>query len=118
MKQSDIIKAYKATETLAEIKNLPTDTFWNIFELRRALKPHVDFQEEREIAINEKYVPFADENGTITGQHYLDYLKDLNELANFEKDISFDKFDFTYTEDMGINIHLVENLAEFINFKK
>lgn len=119
MKQYQLIKAYKATEELSHNNKLPADVLWGIYKLRKLLSPHVDFQKEREEDLKKKYTEFADEEGNITGHHYTDYINDLVEIANIDKEIDLqEKIKLTIVDDLGISIEMMEDLEDFIEFTK
>ena len=114
MKQHKIIRAYKATEELDKIE-FSVDEQWQIYNLRKNLRPHVEFQQEREKAINEKYTQYADENSTITGQHYVDYIKEQQELNNMDVEYNYEPVVLKLKK--GINFKTIEALEDFVEFK-
>ena len=62
MKQSQIIKAYKILDKM-NTKVFPIKLVHDLFMLKRALEPHVDFQTEKEQEVYSKYNPVQTENG-------------------------------------------------------
>lgn len=114
MKLNKIIKAYKEMEKLASNKGLTDQTQWDIYQLRKALRSHYEFQQERENALVEKYREFADENGNITGKPYLNYLKELKDLM--EMDVEVDAYVIPTVPNVGIDFLVMEQLEDFINF--
>lgn len=116
MKQAKIIQAYKATEEISKNTNLSLDTLWTFYRLRKALLPHWEFQVEREEALKNKYSQYADENGTISGEPYKEYLNEFNELLNLDKDVEFEKVKLVLQEGMGITIQMMESLDDFVEF--
>lgn len=119
MKQYKLIRAYKATEELAHNNKLPANILWGIYQLRKTLSPHIEFQREREEDLKKKYAEFADEEGNISGKPSTDYINDLIEIANMEKEIDFpDKIQLTVVDDLGISVEMMEDLEDFIEFSK
>ena len=115
MKQYQIINAYKNLETLSENENLTDLDQWKLYKLRKTLRPHVDFQVERETAIREKYVPYANENGIIEGEHVQEYMNELQDLSQIEVEIE----EFTKPKikmAKGMTLKIVEPLEDFIEF--
>ena len=117
MKLNKIISAYEATEALANVSGLSKDDQWAIFKLRKSLRTHKDFKEEREEKIREKFIPYADSTGTLTGQPYSDYVKEVTELYNMEVDYKPDEETILPLVD-GINFKQMEALEDFVTFKK
>ena len=112
-----INNVYKTTEKLSEDKNLSDSVLWCLFKLRKDLRVHTDFYEERLQDIKNKYMSYADENGQIHGDISDQYMKDVNELDNMDKDISdITKYDISIKEFKGITVHDMESLEPFINF--
>ena len=116
MKQIKIIQAYKATEDLANITGFTIKDQWQIYTLRKALRPHVEFQQERENALATKYASFADDKGVITGQHYIDYMKDMAELN--QMDIKFENEPIKLTLAEGVTFKTIEALEGFVEFEQ
>ena len=114
MKQYEIISVYNATEELADNKNLTSKEQWALYNLRKDLRSHVEFQKEREQVITGKYAKFADENGKIYGENYQNYLKELEELNDM--DIEWDKEKIKLPLVDGINFKTIEALEDFIEF--
>jgi hypothetical protein len=114
MKQFDIIKAYKTLETLADNKNFNGKEQWDLYNLRKELRSHAEFQEEREKALYDKYISFADDKGQISGKPYADYLKDLEELNSMEIELDIDKLSIRFVD--GMSFKDAEPLEDFIEF--
>ena len=115
MKQVDIVKAYKDLEALSDIKDFHSEEQWALYSLRKELRSYVDFYEERMKAIADKYSEFADENGMITGQHYLDYTREKSDLDNMEIKEEIKKIELPIVD--GITFLTMEALDNFIIFK-
>lgn len=114
MKQSKIINAYKDMEQLATISSLTDQEQWQLYKLRKILRPHHEFQQERENAILEKYKPYADENGNIKGDILNEYIQEMNDLNNM--DVELEDFEKPSIPNRNINFLLMEKLEDFINF--
>lgn len=114
MKQSKIIAAFNATTQLSELEFSETEQ-WKIYKLRKFLRPHYDFQVEREQAIQQKYIDYIDEDGTIKGEEAKQFLKEINDIGDLEIELE----DFTKTElhvVKGVTFKLIEPLEDFIEF--
>ena len=115
MKQSKIMSAYCATNILANSHELSKDQHWDIFCLRRNLKPHVEFYNEQSEAIDQKYLKLADENGKVFGKDAIAYRRELEELDNMEKDLGeIRKIRIPMID--GINSAEMEAVEDFIEF--
>lgn len=114
MKQSTIIKAYSAAESIAENAKLNDINLWRLYKLRKALLPHHEFEMEREAAIRQKYVPLADDDGMISGETYKAFLKELNDLGDIEKEVEIERFKIPVAE--GMTIAQMEALDPFVEF--
>lgn len=113
MKQIDIINAYKQMDELASIQFSKEDQ-WKIYCLRKALRPHVEFQDEQDKKLAEKYTPYADENGNLTGEKFLEFMREKQELALLEQETP-EKIELPLLE--GINFKTIEALENLIEFK-
>ena len=117
MKQYKLIKAYKATETLSRNDKLPASTLWGLYNLRKKLFPHWEFQSEREEAMKKKYTQYADAEGNIRGEYYTDFVAELTELAEMDKDVEIgDKMKFVVKDDIGLTVDMMESLEDFVEF--
>jgi len=115
MKQSKIINLYKLMETLASVQDLSSDEQWDIYQLRKTLRPHFDFQLEREEALRDKYVPLADEEGNIPAEEAQKYFKEMEELGNLEIELpEIIKPKIRLVK--GISFLTAESLEDFIEF--
>ena len=116
MKQNKIMEAYHATESMADNNNISHEDQWKIYQARKAMRPHIEFYEERTKAIQSKYVEYADENGTISGEPFRNYQKDIAELLDMEKDMEDYKVPTVKLVD-GINFKTIEALEGLIEFE-
>lgn len=116
MKQSKIIKAYKDMEELAGNTNLTDSEQWDLYQLRKILRPHYEFQQEREAVIREKYVKDVDENGNLRGEKAKAFMKDFEDLGNMEADVA--EFKKPLIRNAGVNFKTMEALEDFIEFCK
>lgn len=116
MKQSKIIKAYKDMEELAGNTNLTDSEQWDLYQLRKILRPHYEFQQEREAVIRERYVKDVDENGNLRGEKAKAFMKDFEDLGNMEADVA--EFKKPLIRNAGVNFKTMEALEDFIEFCK
>lgn len=114
VKQSEIIKAYNAASAISESAKLKDIDLWRLFNLRKTLLPHFEFQQEREDAIRQKYVPLADENGMLTGDAYKDFLGNMKEVGELEQEINIMRFKIPTAE--GMTVPQMEALDPFVEF--
>ena len=115
MKQYKIINAYKMLETLSDNENLTEFDQWSIYKIRKILRPHIEFQEEREQSIRDKYIPYADKDGIISGEHYVSFMQEMQKLAQMDVEIEpYIKPRIKLTK--GITYKTIEPLEEFIEF--
>jgi len=115
MKNSQIIKAYNTLETLSA-KKIPDKTQWYIFQLRKSLLPHVEFFNERVETLKDKYRPFADNQGNLTGEKSTEFAQEIDDLNNMEKELEINKFTLELTGETGITALEMEILDSFIDF--
>lgn len=119
MKQMKIMKAYQATEKIADKASLDEKTFWDLYRLRQTLRKNREYQEERESQIRKKYLPYADENGVIRGEMYSKYLDEMRALGELEVDLGeITRIDIPFSKDLGLSVHDAEALEEFVNFSQ
>lgn len=118
IKQSKLIMAYKATEKLADKPALDEQALWALYGIRRKLRPNAEYQSERENAIRQKYVPYANENGEISGQRYSEFLDELNAVGELDVDLGeITKIDIPFSKELGLTLHDIEALEDFVNFR-
>lgn len=113
MKQFKIINAYNNTEFLAKNDKLSEQELWDVFQLRKALLPHVEYQNEREEALKEKY---ADKivDGKLSGEPMENFIKDLTEINQLEKEVDIPKIQIHLRE--GFTVLQMEALEDFVEF--
>lgn len=115
MKQSKIINSYKVMESLADIQDLSEQEQWAIYQLRKMLRSHFEFQLEREEALREKYREFADEAGHLKGEKADEYINSLNDIGNMDIELKeFEKPKIRLVK--GITFMTAESLEDFIEF--
>lgn len=115
MKLRDIINAFKTTEQLAEIKGLTNNDQWEVYKVRKNLRTHIDFMNERLSALQAKYREFADENGVLNGDKAIEYNKELEELNNMEIDMNDYDIPVVHMAE-GITFKIMEPLENIIEF--
>jgi len=113
-----INEVYNVTEKLSENKELSDSVLWCLYKLRKDLRIHIDFYKEREQDIKNKYMSYVDENGQIHGETMSQYLNEIKELNNMDKDVSnISKYTINIKDIHGITIHDMESLESFIEFE-
>lgn len=115
MKQYKIINAYQILEKLSENENLTDFDQWEIYKLRKFLRPHFDFQSEREDSIRQKFKDDIDEQGNIHGEKAAAFLKDMQELSNMDIEIE-ERTKPQIKLVKGITCKIIEPLEDFIEF--
>ena len=115
MKQYQIIKVYNVLEDLAKLKDYHEDEQWALYNLRKQLRVHSDFQREREEAIKNKYSPYADKDGMLKGEKYIEFVAELEALNNMDINTEYQKIALPLVD--GINFLTIETLEDFIEFK-
>ena len=120
IKQSKIVKAYRALTTLGEI-NIPLRVSYQVFLLKKTLEPHYLFQVEKEKRTLEALGGIIDKDGTIrfkqtdaTGK-FKNMIKEIGDL-DVEVDFEPITFDINQLEDLRIKANDVECLDGFVNF--
>ena len=115
MKQYKIINAFKALETLSDNENLTDFDQWHIYKLRKLLRPHIEFQQEREAAIQEKYQQYADDKGMLKDEKAQEFMKELQTLTQL--DVEMEEFKKPQIKIVkGITCKIIEPLEDFIEF--
>lgn len=115
MKQYQILNAYKNIEKLSENENLTDLDQWKIYKLRKVLRPHIEFQEEREQTILEKYRPYANKDGMLEGEKMQEYVNEIQNILQLDVDVtSFVKPVIRLVK--GITCIQIEQLEDFIEF--
>ena len=113
MKQVNVVKGYYDLELLKD-KNFNAKDQWNIYNLRKTLLPHVEFQQEQEQKIAEKYQPKADKDGIIYGEDYISFIREKEDLDNIEIE-NIEKISLPLID--GIDFTIIEKLDNFVEFK-
>jgi len=116
MKQYEITEAYKAMDPLARVQGLTASEQWNLYLLRKELRKAAAFVVEREEMLQEKYKPYADSEGKLSGGKAEEYVKEINELRNVEVDTSGYPRPVIRMVD-GIPFTSVEALDELVEFQ-
>lgn len=115
MKQTNIMKAYKLLESLADNPDLNKMDQWKLYKLRTVLRPHYDFQVEQENIIRQKYIDQADESGNLSGEPARQYVDEINAIGDLEIDMGeFEKPMIKMVD--GITFKIMEPLEGFVEF--
>ena len=114
MKQSKIIEAFNASALLSECE-ISEKEQWELYKLRKILRSHYEFQQQREDAVREKYSSFTNDKGMISGEKAQEFLKDINAIGDLDVEIKeFEKPQITMVK--GITCKIIEPLEEFVDF--
>lgn len=115
MKQSKIIDAYNAIEMLSKNTELNEQEQWRLYQVRKLLRPHIEFQLEREDALKEKYKDYIDNEGKIAVEKAMEWNHDINKLMNMDVDINVtDKPIIRFVK--GVTCIVAEALDDFVEF--
>ena len=116
MKQVNIIIAYNTLELLADNETLKNNKSvqWDLYKLRKELRPHFEFQKEQEDIVREKFIKFAAEDGSLPNDKAQEFIKELNDIGNLDIEVDIQKIKVPMVE--GITFKLIEPLEEFIEF--
>ena len=119
MKQSKIIEAYKMLDSFSDNSTLSYSVLWDLYQLKKSLQIHMDFFNSQLELIRNKYISFADENGNISGEPYQNYLNDIAQLGDMDKDVSsILKPTIKLSEFPGITMKTMDAIGDFVNFEK
>lgn len=115
MKQYQISNAYQSIEKISDNENLTSIDQWKLYKLRKVLRPHIEFQEERKQAILKKFKPYANEDGVLEGEKMQEYVNEIQDMLNLDVEIeSFTKPTICLVK--GITCIQIEQLEDFIEF--
>ena len=115
MKLFKIINAFQTLEILSENEYLSEKELWEIYKLRKILKTHVEFEQEREGAIREKYLPLADAEGMLSPADAKAYTQEMQSVVNLDVEIEdYKKPEIKFVK--GMNCKITEPLEDFIEF--
>lgn len=114
MKQEKINSAYIALEKLSDNDELNEMEQWKIYNVRKALRPHVEFYDERRNQIKDKYMELSD-NGQLSGKPAQDYMADVQRLD--ELDVEIKEIDVPKIRLVrGIKCTTIEAVEGFVEF--
>ena len=114
MKQYKIIAAYNAAEKLSEFEITEKEQ-WEIYQLRKALRSHYDFQVEREEDLKKRYAKFADSQGNLDEEKANEVMQELNKIGNLDIELSEIRKPKIKLVS-GINCKMMETLEDFVEF--
>lgn len=114
MKLLDIVVAYKTTEALAGNTEFTPAEQWIIYKFRQAAKPHVEFYQEREQSLKDKYAEFADKEGNLSKDKSNEYVSELNEFLKLDVDFNYTKEQLSIVK--GVDFTIIERLDKFFEF--
>ncbi len=115
MKQSTIILAYKTLENLVDNEHFTKAEQWEFYKVRKALRPHFDFQIEQENKLRDKFMDFADKDGNLPSDKTIEFMQGLNEIGSLDVEVQeIDKPKIPMVE--GMTFKQIEPLEDFIEF--
>ena len=109
MKQGKIVRAYTELDKIKTRTDLPKETKLKLFEVRRKLRPFIDFQNEEQDALEKKYAKLPSNE-----EHYAAYLKELEEISNLEQLFECEEVEVPMWDD--VQIGMMEALDGFVKF--
>ena len=123
MKQSKIIKAYRAINKLYEQK-LPLTISHKLWMLRQKLTPTWEFQVDKEQDVIMRFNPIIGENGEVTFNSQEDamnckaeYEKTCKEIAELDVDLGdYEKIVLKLDDKLELSVEDIDALSEFIDF--
>ena len=118
MKQSKIIEAYHVLKNTAG-ESYPLPIAYALYNLRKSMEPHADFQIEQEKKLIEEFNGKPGANGLINfgnTENAQRFLEKLKELGDLEVDFTFTPIDIPISEDIKITPNDIEKLDGFVNF--
>ncbi len=123
MKQYKIIRAYKTLSELSQQK-VPLSVSHKLWTVSRMLKPHWDFQTEKEMEIIKKYNPNVSADGTIDfGNEETakkckeEFEKVAAEMADLDVDLGdYKKVVLHFDDKLEMSVEDMDALSEFIDF--
>lgn len=123
MKQSTIIRAYKTLNTLSAQK-LPLSVSHKLWTLARTLRPHWEFQAEKEAEVFQRYEPKYNDDGSMdfgsderAKECKAEYEKTVNEIADLDVDLGDYKKIILHLDDkLDLSIGDIEALSDFVDF--
>ena len=119
MKQYKIIQAYKATNRIKELVDIPNDVAFTFYKLRKKLQPQWDFQVERETAIQQKYEFSIDGNNIVfkNPEDAKSCTKEMEELANMDIDLNIEKIPLQISDHPLLSVEEMETLEDFLEYR-
>lgn len=123
MKQSTIIQAYKVLNELYKQK-LPLAVGYKLWTLMQKLKPHWDFQSEKERGLLDMYSPQISTDGDLTfesqeaGKKFAaEYNALCSELSDLDVDLGdYKKIVLHLDDNLNLSMEDIAALSEFVDF--
>ena len=120
IKQSKIVKAYRALTTLGEI-NIPLRVSYQVFLLKKTLEPHYLFQAEKEKKLLEGLGGIVNKDGVIKFKQadaVNKFKNTIKELGDIDVEIDFEPIvlDISQIEDLKMKANDIECLDGFVKF--
>lgn len=123
MTQGKITVAFKTVSELYKVKGVPYIVSKRLYDLKRKLQPHFEFQKEKELDLLEEW-DAINPDGTlrITSENVNQINAKLAEIQNMEVDWQEPPVSILLNDDLaeklGITGEILENLEGFVNFEE
>ena len=123
MKHAEIIRAYAALGRLGKTE-IPLETSYRLFKIRKMLRPQWDFQCERMDAILQKYEPRFQMDGSYKFKSQREAEKCVEEMNKAMEEINQMDIDLADIKrpavkldtDIRLSMDDIEALADFVDF--
>lgn len=123
MTQGKITVAFKTVSELYKAKGVPYMISKRLYNLKRKLQPHFEFQQEKELDLLEEW-DAINPDGTlrITSENVNQINAKLNEIQNMEVDWQEPPVSILLNDDLaeklGITGEVLEKLEGFVDFEE
>lgn len=123
MTQGEITVAFKTVSELYKAKGVPYMVSKRLYDLKRRLQPHFEFQREKELDLLEEW-DAINPDGTlrITSENVNQINAKLNEIQNMEVDWQEPPVSILLNDDLaeklGITGEILEKLEGFVDFEE
>lgn len=123
MTQGEITVAFKTVSELYKAKGVPYMVSKRLYDLKRKLQPHFEFQKEKELDLLEEW-DAINPDGTlrITSENVNQINAKLNEIQKMEVDWQEPPVSILLNDDLaeklGITGEILEKLEGFVDFEE
>ena len=123
MKQLNIVRAYKAINSLEQQK-LPLSVSHKLWSLKRILQPHWEFQLEKENEVVSSFNPIPKVDGSlgfesdeVAAKCKAEFDRTVNEIADLDVDLGdFNKIVLHFDDKLDLSVADIDALSEFVDF--